>query len=83
MLVPAMLTMKSTTFSVANRKAIVPPSLCPMTPIFLNGYFFLRCSIPAWASRVKSSVVQAVGTPVERPVPRSSYRSEAIPFRAR
>ena len=69
--------------SPASITAIVPPSLCPSTPTLPKRPRPRRYAVPADASEAKSYVVALVPLPVDSPNPRSSYRSEAIPSRAR
>ena len=80
MAIPANVTIKSALPSLASISAMVPPSLCPITPTDLN--FLRRKSIPAAASCLKSSVVKSVNLIALFPQPRSSYLKEAMPLRA-
>ena len=79
--IPARETTKSTFCSAASINAIVPPSLCPITPTLSKRV--LRSSIPASASFLKSSVVQSLIFPLYPLKPLSSYLKVAIPSLAR
>ncbi|MNE40510.1 hypothetical protein D3C87_1476820 [compost metagenome] len=79
---PAMATMNFTFgLRLATIGAIMPPSLCPISPILIffnsgrESIYFTAAS----ASSAKSAVVALLKMPVDLPIPRSSYLNTAIP----
>ena len=81
---PAKRTIKATSPErLATRGAIIPPSLCPISPIFRIFRSFFKKFTAASTSPTKSSVVAVPKFPVDCPTPRSSKRNTPIPCRVR
>ncbi len=80
--IPASDTTKSGSPSCASIKASVPPSECPIMPH--DPLVKVRANDnAALASSLKVPIVAAAKSPFDSPVPRSSNRNVATPFRAR
>ena len=60
---------------LATRGATIPPSLCPISPIFRIFRSFFKKRTAASTSPAKSSVVAVSKFPVDCPTPRSSKRN--------